>query len=748
VAVAVINDVVPILLGGLVISGVGAVSHQLAVHPSRLPLQLPTNIIEIWNKPKTINQIIEENHEILNYPVGARLSRFYRRWSALGAHPAIVAKIQYGISLEWKGQPPPLLFQPAVISGYQNQHKMDLLKDSVKQMLAKGAIQVVPDAKAYPGFYSRLFLVPKPGNKWRPVIDLSQLNKFVKIPHFQMETASTIRSSLRQGEWVTSIDLTDAYFHLKIKRKFQRYFRFHIQGVTYQFLAMPFGLGTAPLEFTQVGKQFKAIAFSLNLRINQYLDDWLHRARTRLECVHNTINLLQLVIYLGFVPNFPKSLLEPTQRFEFLGEKYDLTTSTVYPTQKRLEKIKEKTSSFINSQTKTVRQWMSLTGLLQSTTSQVDMSRLRIRPLQWRLKTKWSWSQSLEKKVSLDEETRDCLQWWGQKEVLMKGVPLHPPKPQISIYTDASTHGWGAHCEGYEISGLWTKLEQGLHINLLELKAILLALRHFISYLRGKVVMVLCDNSTAVAYLKNQGGTKVAQNMALSWLILTFIEKHKIQLQVRHIPGHLNVVADRLSRRGQILQTEWSLSPQVFHQLCKIRSKPMIDLFATSLNRKLELYVSPFPDQNAIGVDAMSLDWTGKELYAYPPTKMITVVLRKARDEPCKLLLIAPAWPSQVWFPDLMDLTVEAPVQLPQIRTLLKQPGNPPYYDPNLQMRNLHAWSIDTRNSSVKGSPSRWLQEFQLRRENPPVRCINQEWTYLSNGQRIMNWMQAIQLSP
>lgn len=59
----------------------------------------------------------------------------------------------------------------------------------------------------------------------------------------------------------------------------------------HQFLAMPFGLGTAPLEFTQVGKQFKAIAFSLNLRINQYLDD-------------DKSSLI--VIFLGFVSNLQK----------------------------------------------------------------------------------------------------------------------------------------------------------------------------------------------------------------------------------------------------------------------------------------------------------------------------------------------------------------------------------------------------------------------------------------------------------
>ena len=44
-------------------------------------------------------------------------------------------------------------------------------------MVSKGAVEVVDTPT--PGFYSRLFLVPKAQGGWRPVIDLSPLNKFL-----------------------------------------------------------------------------------------------------------------------------------------------------------------------------------------------------------------------------------------------------------------------------------------------------------------------------------------------------------------------------------------------------------------------------------------------------------------------------------------------------------------------------------------------------------------------------------------
>ena len=38
--------------------------------------------------------------------------------------------------------------------------------------------------------------------------------------------------------------------------------------------------------------------------------------------------------------------------------------------------------------------------------------------------------------------------------------------------------------------------------------------------------------------------------------------------KARHIPDRLNVVAEKLSRLGQTIQTEWFLLPEVFHSIC------------------------------------------------------------------------------------------------------------------------------------------------------------------------------------
>ena len=64
-----------------------------------------------------------------------------------------------------------------------------------------------------PGFYSRIFLVPKKLGDLRPVIGLKLLNTFLSTKQFKIETAQYIRTSLNQGMWVFSIGPKDLFPH-------------------------------------------------------------------------------------------------------------------------------------------------------------------------------------------------------------------------------------------------------------------------------------------------------------------------------------------------------------------------------------------------------------------------------------------------------------------------------------------------------------------------------------------------------
>ena len=199
---------------------------------------------------------VQNHNQTQSSPVGGRLSQFVSHWEQKKAHPSIIRIIQEGYRLPFRERPI-LTRQPGIHSGYVDSTKQDALLNSIQDLLSKKAIEVVHTQNSL-GFYSRLFLVPKPNSRWRPVIDLSALNKFLAVPRFKMETPESIRASLRQNEWITSIDLTDTYLHVPIHPLSRKFLRFYHQGITYQFVSLPFGLATAPLVFTNLVKEVKS----------------------------------------------------------------------------------------------------------------------------------------------------------------------------------------------------------------------------------------------------------------------------------------------------------------------------------------------------------------------------------------------------------------------------------------------------------------------------------------------------------
>ena len=204
--------------------------------------------------------------------------------------------------------------------------------------------------------------------------------------------------------------------------------------------------------------------------------------------------------------------------------------------------------------------------------------------------------------------------------------------------------------------------EAQLHINVLELKAVLLALKGFQEHLQGQRVLICSDNSTVVCYLNKEGGTHSIEMCALIWRILAFTNSRRIQIRARPVPGSLNVLADSLSRRDKVIQTEWSLHQQIFNQIGRVWHTEMVDLFATRLNYKLPIYVSLDPDRKAWKIDALNICWEGLDGYVFCPVAILPQVIQKVITYPCRMIVLAPGWPGMPWFWDLVDLSTRVPL--------------------------------------------------------------------------------------
>ena len=450
------------------------------------------------------------------------------------------------------------------------------------------------------------------------------------------------------------------------------------------------------------GQKFKLMAQSQGIRIHQYRDDWLIRAPTKGSCHQGTQSLLTLCRELGWVVNLQKSELEPKQIFEFVGYKYDLSQGLVQPTQNRWESILQKVESILSKQSCRVRKFMSLIGLLTATEKQVPLGVLHMRPIQWHLKRHWRVPESLEKEIPVPRSLHPHLLWWTKETNVLIGQPLHPLSHAIQIFTDASKEVWGAHLGDFTARGTWSVPESHLHINFLELKAVLLALKRFQHLVQGKIVLVATDNTTVVAYINKEGGMRSGSLCALLWRLLCWCNLRQVVLKARHIPGRLNAIADKLSRQGQVIQTEWSLHQEVFDLLIQTWHRPQVDMFATKYNCKLAQYVSPVPDPSAWAGDALTVSWKNLDMYAFPPVSLLGKVFSKLSDHLYKRV-IAPGWPNMPWFWDLVELSSQVPLCLPMHPDLVTQPFNKACHR-NLTNLNLHAWLLEPRLSRSRVS--------------------------------------------
>ncbi|KAL0168810.1 hypothetical protein M9458_037032, partial [Cirrhinus mrigala] len=242
-------------------------------------------------------------------------------------------------------------------------------------------------------------------------------------------------------------------------------------------------------------------------------------------------------------------------------------------------------------------------------------------------------------------ETASALAW--HRGTLRIGVSLQcrrlfSPPEHLVVYTDASSTGWGAVCNGQAASGSWTGPRLQWHIKCLELLAVLLALRRFRPMLRHKHVLVRTDSTATVAYINHQGGLRSRRMSQLARHLLLWSQTWLKSLRAIHIPGELNRAADQLSRQSTH-PGEWRLHPQVVQLIWSHFGEAQIDLFASPESSHCQLFYS---------LSEAPLGWHTAGLRG-PSTPF-------PQEDEEQVLLVAPYWPTRTC-PSLEDPLEERP---------------------------------------------------------------------------------------
>lgn len=671
-----------------------------------------------------MNQVSQAPHA-----VGGRLKLFAMEWQKLTSDKEILTHVE-GITLDFTGNPNTI---PSRIVHLRSRPEVEALSAEIEKLLEKRVIQKccqLPDQ-----VLSSVFLVQKPNNTYRTIFNMKLLNTLIQYEHFKMDTLDTAKSLLRKNWFLSSVDLRDAYFTVPVAPEYRKYLRFQFNGTLYEFQAMPQGLTSAPRLFTKILKPVLAKLRGEGCICMAYLDDILILSESVESCRLATNKVLALVQKLGFIVNFDKSELEPTQSLTYLGYVLNTVTMKLTLPWEKVTKLKAACHTLLQCRTVSLTKLAEIIGMMIAYCNASDYGPLHYRSLECvKIDGLRVHKGNFEGMVPLTSGCRSDLQWWVENAARCSKTVSHG-NPSVVIHTDASQSGWGAYHVATKrtTGGAWSVEEMEMSINAKELKAIGLGLQSFCQSLSQAHVQVRSDNVTAVAYIKHMGGTVSAVCNQLAFDIWSWCIERKLWLSVTHIPGKCNVEADFGSRQLINKDTEWELNEEVFTILTTLWGVPEIDLFASRLNYKLSNYVAWRPDPHAQHIDAFTMSWSNMFSYAFPPFSLLGKVLQKVSEDYGELILVMPDWPSAAWFSMVAHLLADYPLLLPRMHKLLTQ-GSEVH---RLQSRLL-ACRLSGNPSTVKGfrrelATLSWHPGGQVRRNSTTLtwnvgRSIVSEW--------------------
>lgn len=614
----------------------------------------------------------------------------------------------------------------------------DVVRDEVLKLVKKSVIKVVNDI---PGqVVSNVFLRKKKDGTYRMILNLKDFNKKIEKIHFKMETLANAINLMKKDCYFGSIDLKDAYFSVNIHSEDRKFFRFRFDNVLYEFCGLPQGYTDSPRLFTKILKPVLGLLREKGRQLVGYIDDFMIQADKAKECKDSIMESGNLFDELGFTVHPEKSCFEPTQEIEFLGFVLNSVLMEVSLSKEKASNIRRLIIDFISLKTVTIRDFAQIIGSLVALDNGVWIGpifwrRLEIDKATWLKINKFDFDSVM----TLSQESEEDLRWW------LDNVDKHPVQVanlvySISIKTDASEYGWGACRDDVKTGGQWAQ-DEIVHINVLELKAVLFGLKSLCKDEENVNIKVFSDNSTTISCINKKGSAKKDCNDVTRSIWLWCLERN-IKILAVHIPGINNVEADKESRK--IRKSEWKLDRAIFEMVNDMFGPFDIDLFASRLSKQVDVYMSWLPDPHAFAINALHQEWNFDKMYCFPPFILIPHVIRKIREAGTVVTLIAPYWERQLWFPAIMKMLIKIPVLLPLKQNILINPTSGKKIDMKVQPQ-LMACCISGNSSESAAFAEEAETLFVLHGDQIPKRLmphISTNGLYFVRGRTGIPWIR------
>ena len=614
-------------------------------------LELPPILVLALKDQKAVEMVentgICIDVERLNrIPVGGRIRFAKENWKIITPERSFAAKVvDKGFKIDWIGKPklPLNLKNP-----HTDPEGQAVLDKEVASMQEKGVIRQVngnPDGAVSP-FWARP--KAKPG-QWRPILSMKKINKFIRYVKFKMTTVKKMRTWLRPDYYMTSLDLSDAYFSIPLHGTVYKFVRFVWRDLTYEYMTNMFGLGPSARLFTKVlAPVVRFLRKTQKALMVGYIDDFLQQDKDKEECARKTRAAVIIFFCLGFKVNGDKSEIEPVKKIQYLGLNWNTETMTVELPEKKVTDIENRATKIRSRGGCSLQEWKSFIGKLEATRSAVITAPLHFRHLQALIPRGRNGEKNRNRFIPLTKDADRDLAWWIAHMRKHTSSSLSRQPCDLTIRTDASgLWGWGGHSSRGITQQQWKGREVSRHINWKEMEAARGCLQDKMK--DGEHILLEMESTVAVSFINKMGGTRSAPLRDKAIEIWNLVLEKKGWITARWIPREQNQMADLLSKES--LQTwEFGLNQDSLNKVTRKWGIPTMDLFASKNFHVTSNYCSVEADAAAAQIDAFRLQNWPHWSYAFPPLPLLDLTLERIIEQKIKAIVVMPLWTQSLWW--------------------------------------------------------------------------------------------------
>ena len=579
---------------------------------------------------------------------------FWRDISSPHLDRQVLSWISEGVRMNWndKGAAPAARFR-------NQQSALDnagFVSEQLEEMLQAGA---VVRTRKPSKVMSPLGVNTRRNGKKRLVVDMRHVNAHLNVPKFKMDSLSDLSDLANPGDWMTSIDLAQSYYHQEMHPQAASYLGVEWEGEFYRYTVLPFGLKSAPRSFCKTIDVLLRHWRRQGLRVLAYMDDWLVVADSPSQVARDTARILHDCKQAGITVNTEKSQLQPTQSLLHLGFTVDTRLGTFTVSEERWEAMqntfKQLATQESLQQRVHVKRLASATGQIVSMALALgDPSRLFTRALYAAINSAPTWRAH----VMLDSVCREEIQFWlgiSRRQFTGRIWKTAETVPTVRLACDASGIGWGGLIQalpgsteedshparGYFLP--WERLQSSTHR---ELRGAIKVLQSLSRFVRGRVVQLQTDahNLLHIVGKGSSNHTSTALAKQLYWLCISL----GVTLSVVWVPRDRNTASDELSKFED--DTDWQLNPKFFHWADSRWGPHTADIFASDLNHLCPTFFSRFYCPGTTGVNAFTYPWNHYNCWINPPFHLTGRVIRKLQIDRARATIVVPVWHRRVWW--------------------------------------------------------------------------------------------------